>query len=97
VRYETHVIVLPEGIIQDWDVPGYGGLTVRHFEYLVGLQPEIVLFGTGPTLRFPPPALSRPLAAARVGLEVMDTSAACRTYNILVAEGRRVLAALLMR
>ncbi len=96
VRYETHLIVLPDSIIQDWDVPGYDGLTVRHFEYLAGLQPEIALLGTGPTLRFPPPALSRPLAAARVGLEVMDTSAACRTYNILVAEGRKVLAALLI-
>ena len=96
VRYETHLIVLPDSIIQDWDVPGYDGLTVRHFEYLAGLQPEIVLLGTGSTLRFPPPALSRPLATARVGFEVMDTSAACRTYNILVAESRRVLAALLI-
>ena len=96
VRHETHLIVSPDNIVRVWDVPGYDGLTVRHFEYLAGLQPEIVLLGTGPTLRFPPPALSRPLAAARVGLEVMDTSAACRTYNILVAEGRKVIAALLI-
>jgi uncharacterized protein len=96
VRYEAHLIVLPESIIHDWDVPGFAGLTVQHFEHLVSLKPEIVLLGTGATLRFPPPALSRCLTAARIGLEVMDTSAACRTYNILTAEGRKVLAALLV-
>ena len=58
-------------------------------------NPEIVLLGTGRRLRFPPAALTRSLAAARVGLEVMDTPAACRTYNILTGERRRVLAALL--
>jgi uncharacterized protein len=96
VRYETHLIVLPDRIIQDWKVPGLDGLTVQHFEHLAGLKPEIVLLGTGTTLRFPHPALSRCLTASRIGLEVMDTSAACRTYNILSAEGRKVLAALLV-
>jgi uncharacterized protein len=96
VRYETHLIVLPDSIIHDWNVPGFAGLTAPHFEYLVSLKPEIVLLGTGATLRFPPPALTRCLTAARIGLEVMDTSAACRTYNILTAEGRKVLAALLV-
>ncbi len=96
VRYETHLIVLPDSIIQDWNVPGFAALTVQHFEHLVSLKPEIVLLGTGATLRFPPPALSRCLTASHIGLEVMDTSAACRTYNILSAEGRKVLAALLV-
>jgi uncharacterized protein len=96
VRYETHLIVLPESIIQDWNVPGFSGLTVQHFEHLASLKPEIVLLGTGATLRFPPPALSRCLTESHIGLEVMDTSAACRTYNILSADGRKVLAALLV-
>ena len=96
VRYETHLIVLPHRIIPDWGVPGFAGLTVQHFEYLAGLKPDIVLLGTGPALRFPPAALARPLTDARVGLEVMDTAAACRTYNILTAEGRNVLAAVLL-
>jgi uncharacterized protein len=96
VRYETHLIVLPDRIIGDWNVPGFAGLTAAHFDYLVSLKPEIVLLGTGATLRFPAPALSRCLTDAHIGLEVMDTSAACRTYNILSAEGRKVLAALLV-
>ncbi len=96
VRYEKHLIVLPDRIIPDWDVSGFAGLTVQHFEFLAGLNPEIVLLGSGPLLRFPHPALTRPLAAARVGLEVMDTAAACRTYNILTAEDRSVIAALLL-
>ena len=66
------------------------------FKFLLALEPEIVLLGTGATLRFPRPALSHCLTQAHIGLEVMDTAAACRTYNILVAEGRRVLAALLL-
>lgn len=96
VRYETHLIVQPHSSIQDWNVPGFAGLTAQHFEHLASLQPEIVLLGTGATLRFPSPALSRCLTASHIGLEAMDTNAACRTYNILSAEGRRVLAALLV-
>ncbi|MEO6431968.1 MAG: MTH938/NDUFAF3 family protein, partial [Nitrosospira sp.] len=60
-------------------------------------QPEMVLFGTGATLRFPHPTLTRTLIESRIGVEVMDTAAACRTYNILTAEGRRVAAALLIQ
>ena len=60
------------------------------------LDPEVVLLGTGSRQRFPHPRLSRPLADARIGLEVMSTAAACRTYNILMAEGRKVAAALLV-
>jgi uncharacterized protein len=63
---------------------------------LLAHRPEIVLLGTGATQRFPHPRLSAPLAAARVGFEVMDTRAACRTYNILLGEGRRVVAAVLL-
>ena len=65
--------------------------------FLLELKPAIVLLGTGAAQRFPMPALARRLTTAQVGLEVMDTAAACRTYNILAAEGRRVAAALLMR
>ncbi|MBI2311107.1 MAG: Mth938-like domain-containing protein [Betaproteobacteria bacterium] len=96
VRYEKSLIVMPERIIEDWEVADFEELTAAHFELLGSLKPEVVLLGTGPRLRFPHPALSRCLAEARIGLEVMDTSAACRTYNILMAEGRRVVAALLL-
>ena len=96
VRYETHLIVLPNIVIRDWNVPGFAGLTEQHFEHLLSLKPEIVLLGTGATLQFPPPALWRCLSASHIGLEVMATDAACRTYNILSSEGRKVLAALLV-
>ena len=63
---------------------------------LVGHKPEVVLLGTGARLRFPPAAVLAPLTRAGIGVEVMDTAAACRTYNILAGDGRRVVAALLM-
>lgn len=70
-------------------------LEESHFSHLAGLGPEIVLLGTGSKLRFPHPRLTRPLIDARIGLEVMDTGAACRTYNILAGEGRNVMAVIL--
>jgi uncharacterized protein len=95
-RFDSSVIVMGERIIEDWDAANFDALVPRHFERLRELAPEIVLLGTGNTLRFPAPALSQPLMIARIGMEVMDTRAACRTYNILSAEGRRVAAALLI-
>jgi uncharacterized protein len=95
VRYENNIIVLPERVM-GWDVSAFEALDAREFEFLANLAPEIVLLGTGSSLRFPHPSLARPLAAAGIGLEVMDTSAACRTYNMLMAEGRKVAAALLL-
>ena len=70
-------------------------LEEKHFAQLAALDAEIVLLGTGSKLRFPHPSLTRPLTGARIGLEVMDTGAACRTYNLLASEGRKVLAAIL--
>jgi uncharacterized protein len=63
---------------------------------LLACKPELIVFGSGNKLRFAPPALMRSLMAARIGVETMDTLAACRTYNILAGEGRHVLAALLI-
>src|SRR6202521_4975027 len=95
-RHEKSVIVLPDRLIEDWDVSGFAQLGAAHFEFLARLEPEIVLLGTGASLRFPHPRLSRALVDAQVGMEVMDTGAACRTFNILAAEGRQVAAALLI-
>ena len=96
VRYERSLVVTPERIIEDWPVAGFDELSATDFEFLRALKPAIVLFGSGATLRFPQPALARCLAEVRIGLEVMDTTAACRTYNILMAEGRNVVAAVLL-
>ena len=79
------------------DFPGiaFDSLTASHFEQLAEMKPELVIFGSGAKLRFPSPAHQRALMEARIGLETMDTLAACRTYNILAGEGRHVLALLL--
>ncbi len=96
VRHEKSFVVTPGEVVDDWLLGGFGALTAAHFASLLALNPELVLLGTGARIRFPAPQLTRPLAAANVGCEVMDTFAACRTYNILVAEGRRVVAALIV-
>lgn len=95
-RFESSVIVMPEQLIADWAPRSLEQLTEAHFVHIASLQPEIVLLGTGNMLRFPHPRLSAALSQARIGFEVMDTYAAARTYNILMGEGRRVAAALLL-
>ena len=94
-RYEHNLVVLPDRIVTDWQPAGFDQLTAADFTRLAELAPEIVLLGTGTRLRFPRPELTRALYEARIGLEVMDIQAACRTYNILAAEERKVIAALL--
>jgi len=97
VRYETSLVVTPQQVlVEGWRGVGFEQLEALHFELLLALQPEIVLLGTGAALRFPAPLLSRCLAQAQIGLEVMDSAAACRTYNILSAEGRNVAAGILL-
>ena len=93
-RHESSVIVMPEEIMP-WDVSEFTKITAADFEKLKTLDAEILLLGTGPKQRFPHPRLTAPLAQAGIGLEVMDLQAACRTFNILVAEERKVAAALL--
>ena len=89
-------IVVPwRGQVRAWPVT-FDSLTATDFERLLDDAPEVVLFGSGPTLRFVPAALHQALFARRIGIETMDTAAACRTYNVLATEGRSVLAALLL-
>lgn len=98
VNHEKHsqnLILLPDSIIVGWSTATPETLTEADMQKLLELGTEIVLLGTGNRLRFPPGALLRPFAPAGIGLEVMDLQAACRTYNILAAEGRKVAAALL--
>ena len=95
-RYSHSVVVTPRELIVDWQGITFDQLTEQRLELLLALNAEIVLLGTGRKLRFPKPALLRPLIEARVGIEVMDNGAACRTYNILLAEGRNVAAVILI-
>jgi uncharacterized protein len=94
VRHEKCLLVTPTDLTE-WAVGGFETLSAGDFGFIAELRPEIVILGTGPTQRFPPPELARRLAATGIGIEIMDTRAACRTYNILAAEGRRVVAAIL--
>jgi len=90
------LIVTPERLVSDWPPQTFGDLVEAHFEVIASLEPEVVLLGTGSRQRFPRPPLIRSLLARGVGVEIMDTAAACRTYNIIMLEGRRVAAALLL-
>ena len=93
-RRSSSVVVLPDRIEQ-WSAKGFDHLSTDGFTFLKNLNAEIVLLGTGARQRFPHPRLTAELARSGIGLEVMDLQAACRTYNILVAEERKVAAALL--
>jgi uncharacterized protein len=95
-RYDFGLVVGPSLLEQEiLRAVSFETLEIGHFEWLFRQQAEIVLLGTGSKLRFPHPSLTRPLVEARIGLEVMDTGAACRTYNLLALEGRKVLVAIL--
>ena len=94
-EHRRSVLVPWQGTVADWPVARFDELAASHFEALAALKPELVIFGSGPRIRFARPALLRPLIDARIGVETMDTPAACRTYNVLLAEGRSVVAALL--
>jgi uncharacterized protein len=96
IEYRENLLVTPERIVTAWAPGGFEALSEGDFAAIAALEPEVALLGTGATLRFPSPRLTRPLIDANIGLEVMDTPAACRTFNILAAEGRRVVAAVLL-
>ena len=95
IRYSSNLVVLPDRLLPDWTQASFTTLNVTDFKLLASLDAEIFLLGTGNQLRFPRPELLRPLIQAQKGLEVMDIQAACRTYNVLVSEGRKVAAGLI--
>ena len=94
-EHRQSVIVPWQGEVRVWPVASFAELAEAHFASLAELQPELVIFGSGERIRFARPALLRALIERRIGIETMDTAAACRTYNVLLAEGRSVVAALL--
>lgn len=98
VAYRRSVLVPRVGEVLDWEPTAHATLQAAHFERIARLpqRPEVVIFGSGTRLRFVPAALLQALIDAGIGVETMDTPAACRTYNVLAAERRAVLAALLI-
>ncbi len=95
-RYQQTLVVLPNEVRTDWTATDFTALDASHFDYFLALQPEVLLLGTGARQQFAHPDLFRALIRAGTSIEFMDTPAACRTYNILVAEDRKVVAAVLL-
>ncbi len=95
VLYQNSIIVCPEQAIEDWPPRNLGGLNAGHFLRIFELAPELVLLGTGSRLRFPDQQILASIMSRNIGIEIMDTAAACRAYNFIASEGRKVVAALL--
>ena len=95
-RIDHSLVISSTGLRLDWQCKKFEDLGAGHFSSLAEIDTELVIFGSGERIRFPAPAWLAPLIARRIGIETMDTKAACRTYNILSGEGRKVVAALLI-
>lgn len=89
------ILTLGAGIAE-WAPPGIDALRIVDFDAVLATQPEVIVFGSGATHTFPPTALITEIMRAGIGFEAMATGAACRTFNVLAAEGRRVAAALIV-
>ena len=94
--YAHAVVLSSDGAISEWPVENFESLESKDFSQLIDLKPELIIIGTGKRQRFPKPELLKSLISAKIGFEVMDSQAACRTYNILVGEGRKVVLALIV-
>ena len=95
-QHIEHSLIVTPNYLTDWQPQQFDELQAAHFEELLALEPELVLLGTGTRQQFPHPQLIQSLLQQGIGVEAMDTGAACRTYNIVMAEGRRVVAALII-
>ena len=96
IPYAHAVLLSSDGAISNWSAQTFASLEAGHFSQMVDLKPELVIIGTGSRQRFPKPELLKALVQANIGFEIMNSQAACRTYNILVGEGRQVLLALIV-
>lgn len=95
VLYQNSIIICPAQAIEDWPPRSPGGLNAGHFDRIFELAPELILLGTGNRLQFPAQEIVASIMSRNIGIEVMDTAAACRAYNFIAGEGRKVVAALL--
>ncbi len=96
IHFGHSLVVMPEEPPQAWDVTSFDQLTPAHFQQILARDPQVVILGTGKNQRFIHPRLVADLTAKHIGVECMDSQAACRTYNILMAEGRKVALALVI-
>jgi uncharacterized protein len=96
INYSQSIVVTPMHLLDNWPPQTLKDLTEAHFTVIFELQPEVILLGTGKRLILPPFDLINSLKQYGIGIEIMDTPAACRTYNILMSENRQVVAAMLI-
>lgn len=96
MRVDVPLILMPHRLVSPWEVAKREAVALADFALLIEMRPELVLFGSGPAFRFPDPRIAAAFSAAGIGFDVMDTPAGCRTYNVLMSEGRNVAAALLV-
>ncbi len=94
-QYRCSLLLTIDTLTDNWPVTAVGELTTKDLESLPVQPGGIILLGTGPRQEFPDRQLMRTMAGRRIAVEVMDTAAACRTFNLLIAEGREVLAAII--
>jgi len=94
--YTSSVLITSDTVHEDWPVSRVTDLEDAHWAPILEAAPSIVLFGTGNTLDFPTPAQTAALTTRQIGVEIMDTAAACRTFNVLLTEGRSVAAAIIL-
>ena len=92
----SSIVIAPDKLLEDWMLADISNLTAEHIEKIIQFNPELVLLGTGKNLTFPEVAIYSQLIKMGIGVDIMDTGAACRTYNILSGEGRRVIAGLVI-
>ena len=95
-RYTASLIVTPEQVVRDWPPQHPDQLTIEDLGIILALEPELILVGTGNTLRFPDSVILKGVVRAGIGIDFMDSRAVCRTYNILAAEGRHVAAGIII-
>jgi len=95
IRFAHSLVVMPESAPKAWPVTAFDALTPEHFQEIGAMAPDVVILGTGARQHFVHPKLTGSLTSRRIGIECMDNQAACRTYNILMAEGRHVALALI--
>ncbi len=95
-KFNRHVFIHPQNGTSLWECPAFEDLQPAHFDLFAAMQPELIVFGSGERMRFLHPSRLQNLYAQRIGVETMDPQAACRTFNFLAAEGRKVIAALLV-
>jgi len=89
-------VISPTELLSDWKPSKYSELKEQHLDAIYAMNPEIIIIGTGQTQIFPPAAILRRLAKEQIGFEIMDTQAACRTFNILMAEDRTIVAGIFL-